>query len=1342
MHRRLHFLTLILCFAAALSAQKRPAPIFIGPDAPAWMRLMQAETPDVFAVQQAYRDHYAERPFEKNAYTQYYKRWMHWARTRTDADGRSLNIENWTLDMEHLENDQFSRSKDQGTSDKAAGWSWVGPSQTFHTDGATRVTWQTNIYAVDIAPSDPNVLYAGGETGGLWKTTDKGQTWTLLTRDLLHGAFGAVKIHPSDPNTVYATTDGKIIKTTDGGATWANVYTENNLWVNELAISPANPSILLAAADQGLLVSTNGGVSWAKKFGNQTWAVKFKPGSPATAFAVRKNGSSSDFLRSTDSGNAWQPLGTGWWTPGAGQAVTGAHIAVCPSRPDKLYAYLCGSGATLFGYVGVFVSNDNGGTWANTNPANAVGTPYSIPAHTNLMSHNGTTGFDQGFYDMAIIVNPADDQQLIAGGTSWFKSTDGGATWQPLGGYVGGLPWSHPDIQALAAHGTDLWIASDGGLNYSDNFGQTHEARMNGITGSDMWGFDSGWNDDLLVGGRYHNGNMAWHESFPPNAYYRMGGAEAPTGYVSPGPGLRTYHSDIGGYRLNGGLAGGVSYFPVGLFPNESYAYYANSEMVWHPQCWGIVFLGKDNHLWKSTDGGASFALLHTFPGNADNTVFDIEIARSHPQVLYCSQWDGTDDALWRSADGGLSWTLCTPLPLPNNNDRAKLAVSAEDANVLWCAVTYGSNGRKIYKTTDGGQSWINLTTPLLNGVRITNIMAQYGTDGGVYLGTNRGVFYRNNSHADWQPYADGLPLNAETNRLKPFYRDGKIRNGCWGFGVWEAPLFEPSDVLPQAMADKLDSDCARDTFFFDDYSVVRHADASWSWAFPGAAVVFGENTRTPKVVFGKPGQYAAYMTLNTPKGVFHDTLLLRVGNGCDRDSFPGAALRLNGAGANAVAAEPLYLNSDNVTITAWIKRLGAQDGRAGIVFCRSTNTTAGMGFDGDRLSYHWNDAGWWWNSGLTVPQNEWVHVALVVEPARVTMYLNGRPAVDNSARGAEQFDGPLTIGEDPNGGGRYFNGLVDEVCVYRRALSQAEIREQMHLVKLDAGDPTLRAYYQFNEPGGAVLDRSETRHLGLNGGAHRVPSTVAVGPGASARRTVAAPGVYFFGENVGFECSTANAGTQPGGEVCATRINLPPDAAPGADPLSRSYWVVRNYGPNATFAPLREVRLYRIGRVPLLTAASDYKLWSRPTHSEGNTWLLEDTGDHRKFGADGSVIFSDGLQLGAFGQFVVSKPVPNAQPESAEALSRDAETTASPMPAHRVFPNPVSADGVLLVEFDHPGPAIFRLFDDKGRAVRVEKMERQTRVPLHGLSAGTYAYSIEGERAMVFGRVVVYGAP
>jgi hypothetical protein len=161
------------------------------------------------------------------------------------------------------------------------------------------------------------------------------------------------------------------------------------------------------------------------------------------------------------------------------------------------------------------------------------------------MSADGMLDFNQGFYDMALMVNPTNENELIAGGTSWWKSTDGGATWGELGGYVDGLDWSHPDMQALAAVGSDLWIASDGGLNYSTDFANTMEARMDGIDGVELWGFDTGWNDDILCGGRYHNGNMGWYQTFPANSFYRLGGAEASTGYVNPSSERKVYHSDI-----------------------------------------------------------------------------------------------------------------------------------------------------------------------------------------------------------------------------------------------------------------------------------------------------------------------------------------------------------------------------------------------------------------------------------------------------------------------------------------------------------------------------------------------------------------------------------------------------------------------------------------------------------------------------------------------------------------------------------------------------------------------------------------------------------------------------
>lgn len=102
------------------------------------------------------------------------------------------------------------------------------------------------------------------------------------------------------------------------------------------------------------------------------------------------------------------------------------------------------------------------------------------------------------------------------------------------------------------------------------------------------------------------------------------------------------------------------------------------------------------------------------------------------------------------------------------------MSLSASNPNELWVALTYGSNGKKIYKTIDGGLSWINLTTSKLDNVTISDILHQLGTQGGVYLGTKRGVYYRNDLMTEWEAYSDGLPVSAETNRLKPFYRDGK----------------------------------------------------------------------------------------------------------------------------------------------------------------------------------------------------------------------------------------------------------------------------------------------------------------------------------------------------------------------------------------------------------------------------------------------------------------------------------------------------------------------------------------------------------------------------------------
>lgn len=1164
---------------------------------------------------------------------------MRWAKPLVQSDGKIRAPK--PAEMAARETALKQLRSNTANAENVPAWTFLGPQQTFDTDGTTVVTWQTNIYSVDIAPSDPNTLYAGGETGGIWKTTDKGLHWTLLTTNVLHGSFGAVRIHPSDPKIVYAATSGKIIKTTDGGLNWNTVYTENNLWVNDLAIKSDAPNVVLAASDQGLLRTANSGTNWSKIHTERTWTVKFKPGDPSTAFCVRKNGNGSDLRISTDGGEVFSNSNTGWWVPGTGEAVTGALLAVCPSQPSKIYAYLCGSGSNLSGYIGVFVSTNSGASWANTHPTNAIGdspTEYVVPTHTNLMTSSGLFGdLEQGFYDMAIIVNPNNANELITGGTSWWKSANGGQTWTALGSYAGGLAWSHPDMQALAVAGNDLWIATDGGLDYSPNFGGSIEARMNGISGADLWGFDAGWNEDVLVGGRYHNGNMAWHESFPAGKYYRMGGAESPTGYVNPGQNRKTYFSDIGGYWLEGGFDDGARAFPIGLSPNESYAYYANSEMAWDPRCWNITYLGYENKIWKSTDGGSSYTVLHTFPGAADKKVYEIEVSRSNPNVLYCSQWDGTDDVMWKTTNGGTTWMQLTPLPLPNNNDRVKIALSAEDENVLWVALTYGSNGKKIYKSVNGGTSWINLTTSTLDNIRVSNIMAQYGTDGGVYLGCDGAVFYRNNSLSDWQSMSDGLPISAETNRLKPFYRDGKIRNGTWGFGVWESDLYEPSSVVAQPIASALEVNCARDTVYFDDYSVVNHTGATWSWTFSPAPVWSGAtNVRNPKVVFGAAGNYTATMTLN---GTFSKSLNIQVADACKTDTIPGSAALLGGNDSEDYVALPsISLNTNTLTVTAWIKADGTQPEYSSI-FMHDGDDIAGFNFrpNSNRLGYHWPNGQWGWDNGPIVPAGQWAHVAMVVEPTGITLYVNGKGSKHTFTVPMANFDSGLRLGSYRGWGGRFVKGAIDEVCIFNNSLTQNQIRELMHLTKDPAQLPNLVAYYQFNEPNGPALDRVGTRHAALAGGAvTRIGSNAPLGKGISKRLSVTAAGTYDF-TGTGLTLTFPNNSTYPNGELCVSRINQNPDQLPNAQPHSNAYWVVNNFGTNTTFSTLTSLRFDGYGDIPTGATASDYHLYKRGSFDEGNTWASADDADAFVSGANGSLTFSAGNGQNSFSQFVIS---------------------------------------------------------------------------------------------------------
>jgi photosystem II stability/assembly factor-like uncharacterized protein len=1301
---------------------------------PPWALLMYAPDPDVAAVDAAYRAYYAEHDFVKTVHTQHYKKWRRSIEPFVQADGR---VQFPDLAEKTAQEAQWLQYWNAAPKNLLQEWTHIGPVETFSTaPGQVKVSWQANVYCIDQSLSQTDVLYCGTEAGGIYKTTDKGLNWAHASVNTLMRAVRAVRIHPTDPNTVYAGDDTRLYKTTDGGQNWTAIWMSNGLRANTIIVSAADPAIVLVAGEGGLFRSTDAGANWTQLYNTACWDMAVHPSLPNVIYLLKSNPvvRRSEFFKSDNFGANFSIRESGWYSSSDdARRDDGARMTVTPADPNVVYALLIGNSKPGDnGFIGVFRSNDAGESWSLPNPP--VGGPWTA-AHPNLMTLNNTNTLYQGFYNLGIAASHTNPNQVLIGGLNLWKTENGAQSFTALGGYQGNAGWIHPDQQDIKIFGNDMWVANDGGINYSTNLFTTHESRKNGITASDFWGFGSGWNEDLLVGGRYHNGNSATRNTFPAGQFLRLGGGEAPTGYVNPGIAGKAYFSDISTKIIPTSIEEQVLNLPaLSDYPGESYFAAHSSELEFHPLCYRHIYIGKDNQLWRSENEGSGFELVKTFDGST-GPVMHFEISRSNPDVMYAYQRTTFYGAvLWRSADGGATWQPRN-FPAANSQRAGTMSLSATDENTLWVAFGHQNNdGAKIFKTTDGGLTWQNLTTAALNGHTIHYVFHQAGTDGAVYAGTNFSMFYRDNSMSDWELYHTGLPAATNCNIIRPFYKTGKLRMATYSHGIWEIDLKTPSAPIAQPMADKRVAYCARDTFYFEDYSILRHDGAAWQWSFPGAAYISDPAARNPKVVFGSTGVFDVSLTVTDGEGQSNtktvEGMVSIPVDGCSPDTVPGYALRLTGGSSDFASSPALNANTNTFTVSAWIKREGPQAANAGIVFCRGGNTTAGLNFgNNNELRYHWNDGFWSWNSGLMVPDGEWAHVALVVRPDRAVIYLNGRPAVNTGNHAMQDFAAPLYLGADPSSGTRRFSGLMEEVCVWNRELSQDEIRKLRHLTKTPQDDPALLAYYQFNEEIGDALDRSGLRHAFLSGAASRITSTCPVGIGVSARAQVAGAGSYGF-TGTGLLMAFPAGGAYPGGEVYVSRINLAPDALPSDEAHSRSYWVVNNYGTNAAFTPLSSAAFDFVGPVSEAEAAAPdrFRLYTRLENADGDTWQLGAVATAATAGADGAVLFGAGEEIARLGQFIIAgdgTPVSSVPRESAPYV-------------FAVYPNPVAAGQIVTVATELPEAYDFTLFDAAGRRVLQTKASGVSQFALPETAPGLYTWRIRTGTRLIYGKLVI----
>ncbi len=864
--------------------------------APDWAKLMYAENPNVNQVDQLYASYYRDHAYVKSYHTQYYKRWR-------SAINSYLNNEGYvdTLQKANLSSviGQLRNSSSANKSKQIGSWSPLGPFRNLRTGGLMPSGGQANIFCIGRCEAFPNIMYCGTEPGEVYKSIDSGNTWVNASHSLITEStestinFGifSIAVHPTNPDIVYIGAGRKVHKTVDGGLNWTIVFSSNIVLTfggnpAELHINTSNPQIVTLAGQEGINRSTNGGATWTQVLTNSCFDIKAKPGNPNTLYTIRTNTATNthQFLRSTNAGLTWTPQSAGWYTStNAARTVRGARIAVTPADTNRIYAYLIGdSKPGDNGFIGVYASNDGGNSWVNTMGYN--GAPYTA-SHPNLAASDFNPNFNQGFYNCAIMASSTNANEFLVGGIGMWRSNDGGVSFQCIHNYVcGNYNPMHVDMQDFRVFGNEYWASTDGGIYKSnDLFNTQPQFKMEGINATDFWGFGSGWNRDILVGGTFHNGVQAFAEGFPNGSFLSLSTGEPASGYVNPGNQTsqsRIYSKDMGSRILPQTITGPVLSLPYQETINEFWLFGQSSEMEFHPSCYNHVYQGHQNNLLKSTDGGASFSSVYTAIPNTN--ILGIEISRVNPNTMYIVvrpiPFANSAYIVKTTNDWASSFNI-TALPGGGNN-LISISLDPENDQVIWLTYPRGINGNKVFKSIDGGATWTNLTTSILDAQSIQAIQTIGGTNGGVYIATNLSVYYRNNTMSNWVLDNANLPATISAKGIRPFYRDGKIRLASYGKGIWESPLYEaPIRPVAKIMVDKLSSVLNCNAFNFDDYSMLNHTNATWAWTFQNANIS-SSSQRNPQVSFNSTGNHMVTLTVTDANQISSsDTLIVSITN-------------------------------------------------------------------------------------------------------------------------------------------------------------------------------------------------------------------------------------------------------------------------------------------------------------------------------------------------------------------------------------------------------------------------------------------------------------------------------
>jgi photosystem II stability/assembly factor-like uncharacterized protein len=514
------------------------------------------------------------------------------------------------------------------------------------------------------------------------------------------------------------------------------------------------------------------------------------------------------------------------------------NIAVTPTNPSAVYVLASKSSDSQF--LGVYRSANDGVnfTTASTTP-NIIGN-----------SCNGTsTGQGQGWYDLAIAASPINPNEIVVGGVNVWRSFDGGTNWTMIGCWNSPNPYIHADIHELQYTSTGtLYSANDGGIfSYNGsqwvditaqrNIAQIYKIGLSGLT-PNRW-----------ITGHQDNGT---------NIRTGVG-----SNYVASlsGDGMdcfidRTNDQYMFGEQFNGSLNrstnGGVSWTSItsGITGAGGWV----TPWKQDPVTANMLYAGF-SQLFRSTNYGSNWTQVGTTGGGG--TIVEFAIAPSNNQVIYVLY----AGSIRKTINGGTTWTNVTNGV--SGGQFTFITIDPTDPNTAWVTVSGYTAGSKVFQTMDGGATWMNISSNLPNLPANCSVY-EPGSNDRIYIGMDVGVYYKDNSSANWTLYNTSLPNAAIMDMEMSPAAPGKIYAATYGRGVYEASVI-PVTTVPTPSFSFNGSLCAGTSKTFIDNS--SNTPTSWSWTVtPNVGVTFNSTTvQTPTVTFANPGTYTvSFMSSNS----------------------------------------------------------------------------------------------------------------------------------------------------------------------------------------------------------------------------------------------------------------------------------------------------------------------------------------------------------------------------------------------------------------------------------------------------------------------------------------------